>query len=154
MRRSAHFIRGFVAIVLFIFPFSALLPQLPPPADPIRIAVVKAEREGRWADAQKLLEDEIHKLELGEANNPTLADYLRSLSFVLSQKRDNAAATEAAQQALEIDKNAFGPTDIHILRDLLPIASFYRNRGDQDKAERALLQAVDITHRDANGDYR
>jgi hypothetical protein len=50
-----------------------------PAPDPTQRAVTQAMRDGRFADAEKLLTDAIHELEQSDPHNPRLARYLKSL---------------------------------------------------------------------------
>src|ERR1700730_282491 len=120
--------------------------------DPVQTAETKAMREGRWADAEKILVDAIQGLEQTQPNNPKLAEYLTRLSLVLMQKQHYADAIAVSRRALEVDKNAFGPGDIHVASDLGWIAGMLGQQGQPDQAEQLFKQAVDIVRLNPNTD--
>jgi tetratricopeptide (TPR) repeat protein len=67
-----------------------------------------------------------------------------NLSLILLQKQQYADAIVAAQRALQVDKNAFGETDIHVASDLAWIAGIQQQQGKLDQAEQLLKQSVEI----------
>jgi tetratricopeptide (TPR) repeat protein len=148
--------RGFsIAVVVLVFALSngiALAQQVQLAPDPIQTAETKAMREGRWADAEKILVDAIQGLEQTQPNSPRLAEYLNRLSLVLMQKQHYADAIAVSRRALEVDKNAFGPADIHVASDLGWIAGMLGQQGEPDQAEQLFKQAVDIVRLYPNTD--
>lgn len=139
-----------IATFLILSNCVALAQNPPPEPDPIHRAMTKAMRDGRFADAEKILVDAIHEAERSEAKSPKLADYLNQLSLVLSQKSQYSDAIALSQRALEVDKNAFGPTDIHVASDLAWIAGLSWEQGNSEAAEQLLKQALDIVRLNPN----
>ncbi len=107
-------------------------------------------REGRMVEAEKILTDAIHQLEETEPNNPKLADYLMRESLVLMDKQDFAGAIAVSRRALEIDRNAFGNTDIRVASDLAWVAGLLRRHGKLD--EELLKQALDLVRLNSGKD--
>jgi tetratricopeptide (TPR) repeat protein len=148
--------RGFIIVfAVFVSVLSnslALAQEARLAPDPVQTAETKAMREGRWADAEKILVDAIQGLEQTQPNSPKLAEYLTRLSLVLMQKQHYADAIAVSRRALEVDKNAFGPGDIHVASDLGWIAGMLGQQGQSDQAEQLFKQAVDIVRLNPNTD--
>jgi tetratricopeptide (TPR) repeat protein len=130
------------ALSLALFLTSSSLAQTTRTApDPIQTAVTKAMREGRLADAGDIITNAIQKT---DPNTQKLADYLMTLSLILLQEQKYADAIVAAQHALQVDKDAFGETDIRVASDMSWIAGIDRQQGKLGQAEQLLKQSVDI----------
>ena len=113
--------------------------------DPNLKAEAKALREGRFADAEKIVTDAIHDIEQNQPNSPKLAIYLNRLADLDDRKGHLSEAIALSQRAIEIDQTAFGPNDIRVARDLSQLAAFSIQRGNRDEGEQFLRQAVEIT---------
>jgi tetratricopeptide (TPR) repeat protein len=115
-----------------------------PAPDPTQRAVTQAMRDGRITDAEKLLTDAIHELEQSDPHNPRLARYLKSLSQVMFQQGRSADAIALIKRAYEIDRNAYGPSDLRNTNDLTLLASSAQVAGNNSEAERLLNEALEI----------
>ena len=135
---------GMAASFLFISTASAMTQQTGPAPDPVLVAETKAAREGRMAEAEKILTVAIHQLEETEPTNPKLADYLLRESLILMDKQDFAGAIAVSRRALEVDKNALGNTDIRVASGMAWIAGLLRRQGEVDEADELLKQALDL----------
>ncbi len=112
--------------------------------DPIVRSTAEALRAGRVTDAEKILSDAIHDLEQSEPQSPRLANYLQRLANIEASLRRPAEAAALNQRAYEIDRAAFGPSDLRITHDLLTQSLAAGAAGDTGEAERLLNQALEI----------
>jgi tetratricopeptide (TPR) repeat protein len=112
--------------------------------DPTQLAVTQAMREGRILDAEKLLTDAVRELENSDPNNPRLANYLKNLAGMTDRRGRRSEAIALIKRAYEIERNAYGPSDLRITNDLTLLASYARAAGDDREAERLLSQALEI----------
>lgn len=62
-----------VPILALVSSFACLAQSDRPAPDPIQLSVTQAMREGRFTDAETILTDAIHNLELSDPTNPRLA---------------------------------------------------------------------------------
>jgi tetratricopeptide (TPR) repeat protein len=113
-------------------------------SDPTQLAFTKAMRDGRLADAEKLLIEAISKLEQSDPNSPRLSDYLRKLALLLDMRGNHSDAVALLEHAIEIDRSAFGPSNLRITNDLVRMASYSRMQGNLQEAEQLLNQALEI----------
>lgn len=136
---------GVLVAVLAIGP--SCIGQAPrpiPPPDPTRLAITQAVREGRIADAEKLLTDAIHGLEQSDPQSPRLASYLKELSGFADRRGAHEEATALLQRAYEIDLNAYGPSGMNLTNDLTNMAWRAQTAGNIQLAEDRLNQALEI----------
>lgn len=150
MLRTSHFKFVQVAMVAFL--------ALPPciargqvsraVTDPTNLAVIKAENEGRLADAEKLLTSAIHDTEQRDPSSPVLALYLRRLASLYQRKEKLSDALALMNRALEIDEKAFGPAKAEVAADLCNLAALSKVRGNKGEQEKFLKQALDILRQD------
>jgi tetratricopeptide (TPR) repeat protein len=115
-----------------------------PAPDPIQRAFIQDMRAGRFADAEKLLTDAIHELEQSDPQNPRLAYYLKSLSGIMDRQGHRTDAIALIKRAYEIDRNAYGPSDLRNTNDLTLLASYAQAAGNNPEAERWLNEALEI----------
>ena len=115
-----------------------------PAPDPIQRAFIQAMRAGRFTDAEKLLTDAIHELEQTDPQNPRLALYLKDLSGVMDRQGSRADAVALIKRAYDIDRNAYGPSDLRNTNDLTLLASYAQAAGNNPEAERWLNEALEI----------
>jgi tetratricopeptide (TPR) repeat protein len=104
----------------------------------------KARNEGRLVDAENLLRDGIQKLEEGNPQNPQLAIFLKELAPLVARREGEAAYGPLVQRAYEIDRAAFGASDLRVANDLTLLASFSNRAGNNREAEREFDEAVGI----------
>jgi tetratricopeptide (TPR) repeat protein len=142
--KRRHFVRCALAIALLVSCRVTLAQSSPAVPDPIQSAVTQAIRDGRFVDAEKLLTNAINELEQSDASSPRLAGYFKNLSSLLNMRGDRSDAIALTQHALEIDRNAFGPSDLRITNDLVAVASYSRIDGNLQEAEQLLTQALEI----------
>jgi len=116
----------------------------PAAPDATQRAVTQAVRAGRFTDAEKLLTDAIHELEQSDPQNPRLARYLKSLSQIVDRQGRRADAIALIQRAYNIDRNAYGPSDLRNTNDLTLLASYAEVAGNNPEAERLLNEALEI----------
>jgi hypothetical protein len=120
-----------------------------PGPDPVVRATAQALRDGRVTDAEKILTDAVHQLGQSDPESPRLADYLERLGVVLSRlgRGDESAALN--ERAYEIDRKAYGPTDLRITHDLITQAMAAHAAGDNQEAEPFLNQALEAERANA-----
>jgi tetratricopeptide (TPR) repeat protein len=133
-----------LALLCVSWAFTALAQNHPPAPDPVLVAATKAQREGRLADAEKILADAVHSIEQDEPESPRLALYLRLLANIYGLKHQYSDALALAQRALELDQKAFGPSGGLALGDLANIAGILRDQGKNEEAEQFLKQAIEL----------
>lgn len=112
--------------------------------DPTQVAVTQAVRDGRIADAEKLLADAIRGLEENDPQSPRLASYLKLLSGFIDRRGGQTEAMALLERAYEIDLNAYGPSDMRLTNDLTNMASYALVAGDIREAEQRMSQALEI----------
>jgi len=112
--------------------------------DSTQLAVTQALRDGRFTDAEKLLTDAVGELEQSDPSSPRLAGYLKNLARMLDMRGRRSDAIALTKRAAEIDRNAFGPSDLRIINDLLNLASYSQIQGNLQEAEQFLTQALEI----------
>jgi tetratricopeptide (TPR) repeat protein len=112
--------------------------------DPTQLAVTQAMRDGRFTDAEKLLTDAIGELEQSDPSSPRLAGYFKNLAGLLNMRGHHSEAIALEKRAVEIDRNAFGPSDLRITNDLLSEATEARSQGNLPEAEQLQNQALEI----------
>jgi tetratricopeptide (TPR) repeat protein len=116
----------------------------PPAPDPTQRAVTQAMRDGRITDAEKLLTDAIHELEQSDPQNPRMARCLKSLSQIMDRQGRRADAIALIKRAHEIDRSAYGPSDLRNTNDLTLLASYAQVAGNNSEDERLLNEALEI----------
>jgi tetratricopeptide (TPR) repeat protein len=115
-------------------------------ADPnsLQRAITKARNEGRLVDAENLLRDGIQKLEEDNPQNPRIATYLKELAPLVARREGEAAYGPLVEHAYEIDRAAFGASDLRVANDLTLLASSSNRSGNNREAEREFDEAVGI----------
>jgi tetratricopeptide (TPR) repeat protein len=115
-------------------------------ADPnsLQRAFAKARNEGRLVDAENLLRDGIQKLEQDNPQNPQIAVFLKELAPLVARREGEAASGPLMERAYEIDRAAFGSSDLRVANDLTLLASFSNRAGNNREAEREFNEAVGI----------
>src|SRR6266700_1173240 len=110
----------FLAVAAFtMFSLSTVSGQSSPPGpDPTMREVSRAMNEGRLVNAEKILDDAIHKLEQDDSTNPRLAIYLGRLAMLYTQKHHFAEALALLQRVLKNDEYSFGFSDTRVANDL------------------------------------
>lgn len=107
-------------------------------------AFAKARNEGRLVDAENLLRDGIQKLEQDNPQNPQIANFLKELAPLVARREGEAAYGPLVERAYEIDRAAFGSSDLRVANDLTLLASFSNRAGNNREAEREFDEAVGI----------
>jgi tetratricopeptide (TPR) repeat protein len=138
------FRRALVLLLLIASCGSCLAQEMRKGPDPVVRSTAEALRAGRVTDAEKILTDAIHDLEQSEPQSPRLANYLQRLANIEASLRRPAEAAALNQRAYEIDRAAFGPSDLRITHDLLTQSMAAGAAGDSGEAERLLNQALEI----------
>ena len=140
------FRRALVPLLLFAFygPCLAQTQEMRQGPDPIVRSTAEALRAGRVTDAEKILTDAIHDLEQSQPQSPRLANYLQRLANVEAQLGRPTEAAALNQRSYEIDRAAFGPSDLRLTHDLLTQSMAAGAAGDSGEAERLLNQALEI----------
>jgi tetratricopeptide (TPR) repeat protein len=136
--------RVFVPLLALVSSCVCLAQDNPAAPDATQRAVTQAIRAGRFADAEKLLTDAIHELEQSDPQNPRLARYLKSLSQIVDRQGSHADAIALIQRAYDIDRNAYGASDLRNTNDLTLLASYAEVAGNNPEAERFLNEALEI----------
>lgn len=106
--------------------------------------ITKARNEGRLVDAENLLRGGIEKLEGDNPQNPQIAVYLKELASLLARTEGEAAYGPLVQRAYEIDRAAFGASDLRVANDLTLLASSSNRAGNHQEAEREFDEALGI----------
>ena len=114
-----------------------------PGPDPVVRATAQALNDGRYTDAEKILTDAIHQLEQSDPESPRLADYLERLARVLARLGRADESPALVERAYEIDRKAYGPTDLRITHDLIMQAQTAHSAGDTAREEQLLNQALE-----------
>jgi hypothetical protein len=117
-----------------------------PAPDPTQLSVTQAIREGRITDAEKLLTDAIRELEQSDPQSLRLATYLKELSGFLDRRGRHTEALGLSERASEIERNAYGPSDLRLAPELTTQALRAQAAGDNREAEQLLNQALEIVH--------
>jgi tetratricopeptide (TPR) repeat protein len=107
-------------------------------------AITKARNEGRLVDAENLLRDGIQKLEEDNPQNPRIAVYLKELAPLVARTEGEAAYGPLVQRAYEIDRAAFGASDLRVANDLTLLASSSHRAGNNGDAEQEFDEALGI----------
>jgi hypothetical protein len=115
-------------------------------ADPnsLQRAITKARNEGRLVDAENLLRDGIQKLEEDNPQNPQISTYLKELAPLVARREGEPAYGPLVERAYEIDRAAFGDSDLRVANDLTLLASSSNRAGSNRDAEREFDEAVGI----------
>ena len=137
-------LRVVLAFLAFGLSPACLAQNNSPARDPVLIAVTQAMREGRVADAEQLLTDAVRQLEQSDPQSPRLATYLKRLASFVWERGRRADALALMQRAYEIDRNAYGPTDLRLSDDLSSQAGDAQTAGDNQQAEHLFKQALEI----------
>ena len=140
------FRRALLPLLFFAFcgPCLAQTQQTRPGPDPVVRSTAEALRAGRVTDAEKILNDAIHDLEQTEPQSPRLANYLQRLANVEVRLGRSEEAAALNQRSYEIDRAAFGPSDLRLTHDLLMQSMTARTAGNSGESERLLNQALEI----------
>jgi tetratricopeptide (TPR) repeat protein len=136
--------RVLVPLLALVSSCVCLAQDNPAATDATQRAVTQAIRAGRFTDAEKLLTDAIHELEQSDPQNPRLARYLKSLSQIVDRQGRRGDAIALIQRAYDIDRNAYGPSDLRNTNDLTLLASYAEVAGNNPEAERLLNEALEI----------
>ncbi|HWZ56882.1 MAG TPA: tetratricopeptide repeat protein [Verrucomicrobiae bacterium] len=112
--------------------------------DSLQRDITKAKNEGRLLDAENLLRDGIRKLEEDNPQNPQIAIYLKELAPLVARTEGEAAYLPLLQRAYEIDRAAFGGSDLRVANDLGLLAASSNRTGNRQDAEREFDEAVGI----------
>jgi tetratricopeptide (TPR) repeat protein len=128
-----------VAVLLVTaLPLTAAAQSCVPPRDPVLIAATQALREGRKADADKIIWDAVQATEQSAPDSPKMALYLRR-----SAGMHGTDPVAALQRAREIDTRAFGPQSCVVAQDLYTLAFVYQEKQPAE-AQRILKQVIDL----------
>jgi len=153
MQRSLSSSARWAAFALLIFSPCVCISQAPLSApDPTLVAASKAEREGRLADAEKILRDAIEKSEQEPATNPWLSTYLQNLARLLERKEKGAEAVALMQRALEIDRGTLGPSSSRVVIDLSNLAMVFEQQHKYEESEQLLREALDAVRANPRSD--
>jgi hypothetical protein len=114
-----------------------------PGPDPVIRATAQALRDGRATDAEKILTDAVHEQEQRDPQSPRLAEYLERLARVVYQLGRSSESTSLMEPAYEINRTAYGSTDLRITHDLIAQAISAQAAGDNAKTEQLLKQALE-----------
>jgi hypothetical protein len=133
----------FVLFVLLLFQASFGQNNLPAPAR-TQMAITQAMRDGRVEDAEKLLTDAIRELEQTDPQSVQLANFLNQLSGFVERRGRHAEAMALAERASEIERNAYGPSDLRRTIALRRDAGRAGAAGRNHEAELLLNQALEI----------
>jgi len=136
-------------LLALIFSYAGLSSRAPQDAGLTKILeqVTQAERDGRFADAERLSWTAAKTAEKLGPNNPQLGNILLRLAGLYLRQGEAAKAVDLAKQALAADKKAFGPEHPRVAMDFSGLAVFYqglRDKNGEAEAEACLKRAVAI----------
>lgn len=132
------------SLILLVFPPGALSQSAPPTADPTLAALLKAEREGRLGDAEKLLTSAIHDAEQNSRQSPRLSLLLNRLAALRFGQGRYSDAIAAAKRALALDEELFGAESPRVVADLSNLGIFNNAAGSDAAAQQAFEQGLVI----------
>ena len=138
--------------MLLISPGTLYAQTWSPMRDPINLAASRARREGRLADAEKILRDAIREFKQNESNGEQLSLYLKHLANLLMLKENYKEAVTLTQRALEIDREVFGPDSSRVAGTLCNLALLYDRQQKTDVAEEIFKQALEVARRNIKTD--
>ena len=121
------------------------VPAVPPRADSedwpaLLDSTARPAMQGKLAESEQRLRELLAR---APADQPALrADILHRLQFVLRSRQQNAAALEAANQALALRLQAFGPSHLLVAESQQAYARLLALSGQPDAAEKLLRQAL------------
>lgn len=154
-RRSNHArYQPFAVLIAFLAVLNSGAQQRSLMSDPTITAAMRAQREGRTADAEKILVDAIQTAKQTEPPNPRLVFYLKALSTIYSSSHESSKALEAAQEILQLDQQTSGEDGPAAIADTSNIAIILEQQGKNDEAEQLLRHAVDVVRQSPNPNPR
>jgi len=105
-------------------------------ADPnsLQRAITKARNDGRLVDAENMLRDGIRELEKDNPQNPQIATYLKELAPLAVRTEGERAYGPLMERAYEIDRAAFGGSDLRVANDLGLLAAYSIRAGNLQDA--------------------
>ncbi len=134
-------------LVLLLFAVGARS-QSAPPSDPTLEALDKAQREGRLADAEKLLNAAIRDASERAPVSARLSLLLnRQASLAMHQGRYSDAVA-AGKRVLAIDEKLFGSESPRVVAELSNLALYYDAAGENAAAEQSFHRALAIARND------
>lgn len=152
---TPEFCLQFLAIlIVLVFLPNLAAQQGAPMSDPAVAAAMRAQREGRTTDAEKILLDAIQNARQADPPDPRLVFYLKVLSTVYSSGHEPSKALDAAEQVLKLDQQTSGEDGPAALADISNIAIILEQQGKNDDAEQLLKKAVDLARQSSNPDPR
>src|SRR3984957_524923 len=151
-RAATHaFCRQFLAILIaLVFSPNLAAQQGSPMSDPAVAAAMRAQREGRTTDAEKILLDAIQNAKQADPPDPRLVFYLKALSMVYGSGHEPSKALDAAEQVLKLDQQTSGEDGPAAMADMSNIAIILEQQGRNDEAEQLLKKAEDLARQSSN----
>jgi tetratricopeptide (TPR) repeat protein len=115
--------------------------------DPTLRHILKAEKEGRLVDAEKLLQAAIQDAETQSATSPRLRLLLNHLAVVNERMGRYADAVALAKRVLDMDDRLYGAESPDAARDLNNLGFFYQAAGEEAAAGQALERALAVARK-------
>ena len=112
--------------------------------DPQLAAILEAERDGRLADADKLLSAALQDAERDEPNSRRVSLLLNHLASLRQRQGRLPDAIDAAKQQLALDEKIFGAESPNVAGDFSNLGMFCIGAGEDAAAEQAYKSGLDI----------
>jgi tetratricopeptide (TPR) repeat protein len=106
-------------------------------------AGLRAERAGRYAEAQKQFSAAIAEARKAGPGDRRLGIAISNLSFLYSQMGEKDKSLALMKEALTADERALGPTDARVVNELGNLAVMYEGTQDAE-AEKLFKRALEI----------
>jgi tetratricopeptide (TPR) repeat protein len=151
IRRPFPVLAVLAVLALTARPVPAQQQEYSATSDPVIRAAVEAQRDQRFADAEKIMAEAVAAAE-PTAPNPQLGFYLEGLASLYNRKGDRAQALNLAQRAVENDRSLYGATDIRLAPRAAFLAGLLRIPQRTEEAERFFQQAVELVRQAPNRD--
>jgi tetratricopeptide (TPR) repeat protein len=115
--------------------------------DPTLRPILKAEKEGRLVDAEKLLKAAIQDAETQSATSPRLRLLLNHLGSIDERMGRYADAVALAKRVLDMDDRLYGAESPDAARDLNNLGMYYQAAGEEAAAGQALERALAVARK-------
>jgi len=115
--------------------------------DPTLRPILKAEKEGRLVDAEKLLQAAIQDAETQPAASPRLSMLLNHLARIDNRMGRYADAVALAKRFLDMDDRLYGAESPEVARDLNNLGMYYQAAGEEAAACQALERALAVARK-------
>ena len=109
--------------------------------------ILKAEREGRMVDAEKLLQAAIQGAETQSPASPRLHLLLNHLAAIDARMGRPADAIAVAKRLVDMDGKLYGGEGPNVAGDLSNLGTYYQTAGDEVDAGQAFERALAVARK-------